>query len=164
MLAHDCDRVQKPGTFRPQLSDRGRETVKTLLQLLGLGEGTMALDLDRRNDKFVCIQCSRGSFIQGGKGVLGRCVRDWRSCIAHAISSKHERWNKCSPNWRVVTPTETAGLIWEESSTAQAYGCLHCQKLPRKEQPAEGCDFFHDFRTRRVGRKARNTMPPPVDG
>jgi hypothetical protein len=26
----------------------------------------------------------------------------------------------------VVTPTETAGLIWEESSTAQAYGCLHC--------------------------------------
>jgi hypothetical protein len=81
MIAHDCDRVQKPGAFRPQLSDRGRETVKVLLQLLGLGEGTMALDLDRRNDKFVCIQCSSGSFIQGGKGVLGRCVRDWRSCV-----------------------------------------------------------------------------------
>ncbi|KAI0275533.1 hypothetical protein BGY98DRAFT_992088, partial [Russula aff. rugulosa BPL654] len=168
--------ADKPGTFRPQLSDRGRETVKTLLQLLGLGEGTMALDLDRRNDKFVCIQCSRGSFIQGGKGVLGRCVRDWRSCIAHAISSKHERWNKCSPNWRVVTPTETAELIWEESSTAQAYGCLHCptqidpnrstvqwytavhetwevmehvQIVHGRNNPLEGCDFFHDFRTRR---------------
>ncbi len=81
MLAHDCDRSQKPGTFRPQLSERGRETVKTLLQLLGLGRGTTALDLDRRNDKFVCMQCSRGSFIQGGKEVLGRCVRDWRSCV-----------------------------------------------------------------------------------
>jgi hypothetical protein len=81
MLAHDCDRGQKPGTFRPQLSDRGRETVKTLLQLLKLGEGTTALDLDRRNDKFVCMQCPRGSFIQGGKEVLGRCVRDWRSCV-----------------------------------------------------------------------------------
>jgi hypothetical protein len=81
MLAHDCDRAQKPGTFRPQLSERGMETVKVLLQLLGLGEGTTALDLDRRNDRFVCMQCPRGSFIQGGKEVLGRCVRDWRSCV-----------------------------------------------------------------------------------
>ena len=81
MLAHDCDRAQKPGTFRPQLGERGRETVKVLLQLLGLGRGTTALELDRRNDKFVCMQCSRGSFIQGGKEVLGRCVRDWRSCV-----------------------------------------------------------------------------------
>jgi len=81
MLAHDCDRAQKPGTFRPQLGERGRETVKVLLQLLGLGRGTTALDLDRKNDKFVCMQCSRGSFIQGGKEVLGRCVRDWRSCV-----------------------------------------------------------------------------------
>lgn len=81
MLAHDCDRAQKPGTFRPQSGERGRETVKMLLQLLGLGRGTTALDLDRRNDKFVCMLCSRGSFIQGGKEVLGRCVRDWRSCV-----------------------------------------------------------------------------------
>jgi hypothetical protein len=81
MLAHDCDRGQKPGTFRPQLSERAGETVKVLLQLLGLGKGTTALDLDRRNDKFVCMQCPRGSFIQGGKEVLGRCVRDWRSCV-----------------------------------------------------------------------------------
>jgi hypothetical protein len=81
MLAHDCDRAQKPGTFRPQLGERGKETVKVLLQLLGLERGTTALDLDRRNDKFVCMQCSRGSFIQGGKEVLGRCVRDWRSCV-----------------------------------------------------------------------------------
>ncbi|KAN0109267.1 hypothetical protein V8E52_009451 [Russula decolorans] len=178
MLAHDCDRAQKPGTFRPQLGERGRETVKVLLQLLGLGSGTTALDLDRRNDKFVCMQCSRGSFIQGGKEVLGRCVRDWRSCIVHAISSKHERWHKCSPKWRVVTPTETAGLIWGESSIAQAYGCLHCplridpnrgtvqwyaklgevrehvQKVHERNNPLEGCDFFHDFGTRRVGRNA----------
>jgi hypothetical protein len=81
MLAHDCDRGQKPGTFRPQLSERGGETVKMLLQLLGLGRRTTALDLDRGDDKFVCMQCSRGSSIQGGKGALGHCARDWRSCV-----------------------------------------------------------------------------------
>ena len=81
MLAHNCDRAQKPGTFRPQLCERGSETVKVLLQLLGLGRGTTSLDLDRRDDIFGCMQCSRGSFIQGGKEVLGRCVRDWRSCV-----------------------------------------------------------------------------------
>lgn len=81
MLAHHCDRGQKPGTFRPQLSERGAETVKVLLQLLGLRRETTALELDRRNDRFVCMQCPRGSFVQGGKEVLGRCVRDWRSCV-----------------------------------------------------------------------------------
>jgi hypothetical protein len=81
MLAHDCDRAQKPGTFHPQFSERGVETVKVLLRLLGLGRRTTTLELDRRNDKFVCMQCSRGSFIEGGKEVLGRCVRDWRSCV-----------------------------------------------------------------------------------
>ena len=81
MLAHDCDRAQKPGTFRPQLCERGTETVKALLQLLGLARGTTVLDLDKRGDKFVCMQCPRGSFIQSGKEVLGRCVRDWRSCV-----------------------------------------------------------------------------------
>ncbi|KAI0275539.1 hypothetical protein BGY98DRAFT_1188376 [Russula aff. rugulosa BPL654] len=60
MLAHDCDRGQKPGTFRPQLSDRGRETVKTLLQLLKLEEGTTALDLDRRNDKLSACNVQEG--------------------------------------------------------------------------------------------------------
>jgi hypothetical protein len=81
MLAHDCDRAQKPGTFHPQLSEQGRETVKMLLQLLGLGRETTTLELDRRNDRFVCMRCSRGSFIQDGREVLGRCVRDWRSCV-----------------------------------------------------------------------------------
>jgi hypothetical protein len=81
MLAHACDRAQKLGTFHPQLSEQGRETVTMLLQLLGLGRETTTLDLDRRNDRFVCMRCSRGSFIQNGKEVLGRCVRDWRSCV-----------------------------------------------------------------------------------
>jgi hypothetical protein len=81
MLAHFCDRAQKPNTFRPQLSEHGRETVGILLQLIGLGRDTAALDLDRRDDRFVCMRCSRGSFPQNGAEVLGRCVRDWRSCV-----------------------------------------------------------------------------------
>jgi hypothetical protein len=39
MLAHDCDRAQKPGTFRPQMGERGRETVRCFLNLWGWGEG-----------------------------------------------------------------------------------------------------------------------------
>lgn len=88
MLAHDCEHALKPNTLRPQLSEIGRGTVEMLLQLLGLGKETTALELDRRNDKFVCMRCSRGSFPQNGKEVLGRCVRDWRSCVRLVFSSR----------------------------------------------------------------------------
>jgi hypothetical protein len=80
-LAHECDHAPKPNTLHPQLSEIGRATVQMLLQLLGLGKETTALELDRRNDKFVCMRCSRGTFPQNGREVLGRCVRDWRSCV-----------------------------------------------------------------------------------
>jgi hypothetical protein len=106
MLAHNCDRAQKPGTFHPQLSEQGRETVKMLLQLLGLGRETTTLDLDRRNDRFVCMRCSRGSFIQNGKEVLGRCVRDWRSCVrlisllgTRSVTLTSASIAGCSRNW-----------------------------------------------------------------
>jgi hypothetical protein len=82
MLAHDCDRAQKPKTINPQLSEQGRETVEAILRLLRLGKETTALELDRRNDKFVCIGCPRSSFLQDGIDMLGRCVRDWRSCVS----------------------------------------------------------------------------------
>jgi hypothetical protein len=81
MLAHDCDRAQKPKSLHAQSSERGRETVEALLGLLGLGMETTALELDRRNDRFVCMGCPRASFFQNGVDVLGRCVRDWRSCV-----------------------------------------------------------------------------------
>jgi hypothetical protein len=81
MLAHDCDRSQKPKTINAKLSERGRVAVEALLQLLGLGKDTTALDLDRRSDRFVCIGCPRASFFHNGVDVLGRCVRDWRSCV-----------------------------------------------------------------------------------
>jgi hypothetical protein len=81
MLAHDCDYALKPNMLHAQLSEIGRATVEILLRLLGLGKETTALELDRRNDRFVCMRCSRGTFPQNGKEVLGRCVRDWRSCV-----------------------------------------------------------------------------------
>ena len=81
MLAHKCEQAPKPNTLHPRLSEIGRATVGILLQLLGLGRKTTALELDRRNDRFVCMRCPRGSFPQNGKEVLGRCVRDWRSCV-----------------------------------------------------------------------------------
>ena len=81
MLAHKCEQAPKPNALHPRLSEIGRATVEILLQLLGLGTKTTALELDTRNDRFVCMRCPRGSFPQNGKEVLGRCVRDWRSCV-----------------------------------------------------------------------------------
>ena len=147
MLAHDCNRAQKPDTFHPQLNEQGRETVKMLLQVLGLGRETTTLELDRRDDRFACMGCSRGSFLQDGKEVLGRCVRDWRSCVrlfrsfgqverdvdvcirlqvAHVTGSRSERWHKSTPKWQLVETSETAGSSWGLPSTAHAYGCMHC--------------------------------------
>jgi hypothetical protein len=82
MLAHKCEQSPKPNTLHPRFSEMGRATVQMLLRLLGLGGKTTALELDIRNDRFVCIRCPRGSFPQNGKEVLGRCVRDWRSCVS----------------------------------------------------------------------------------
>ena len=79
MLAHKCEQAPKPNTLQPRLSEMGRATVEILLRLLGMGRKTTALELDTRNDRFVCMRCPRGSFPQNGKEVLGRCVRDWRS-------------------------------------------------------------------------------------
>jgi hypothetical protein len=81
MLAHDCNGARKPGVFHPQLNEPGRETVKMLLRLLGLRSETTTLELDRRNDRFVCMDCPRVSLLQNGIEVLGRYVRDWRSCV-----------------------------------------------------------------------------------
>jgi hypothetical protein len=155
-LAHECDQAPKPNTLHPQLSEIGRATVQMLLQLLGLGRETTALELDRRNDKFVCLRCSRGSFPQHGKEVLGRCVRDWRSCVrlnfaswdvyrallmllrlqvTHAISARSERWHKGGLKWHLVGQAEMAGFRWQWFLTNQAYGCLHC---PTRINPGNG--------------------------
>jgi hypothetical protein len=147
MLAHQCDRAQRPKGLTPQLSTLGRAAVEELLQRLGLGRGTTALELDRRNDKFVCLGCPRASFMQNGVDVLGRCVRDWRSCvsldfgpvwrrselmidaflqIAHAIGAKKERWHVDEPIWSLVRTTETVPISGDEHPSYHAFACLHC--------------------------------------
>jgi len=82
MLVHKCDDdTQNSNTIHPHLSEEGRKTVVMLLGVLGLGRNTTALELDRRNDKFVCMCCSRGIHPEYGEDVVGRTVRDWRSCV-----------------------------------------------------------------------------------
>ena len=148
MLAHKCEQAPKPNTLHPRLSGIGRATVEILLRLIGLGRKTTGLELDRRSDRFVCMRCPRGSFPQNGKEVLGRCVRDWRSCvrlfssffldicsasltlhrpqISHAIGTKKERSHYGGPIWHLVGPPERAGLSWEGFVTTHSYGCMHC--------------------------------------
>jgi hypothetical protein len=84
ILAHRCRDPQKSRGQDPQFSKEGRETVEALLELLGLGKETTALELDRRDNRFVCMRCPVASF--GGRSlcVQGRCARDWRSCVCFA--------------------------------------------------------------------------------
>jgi hypothetical protein len=77
MLAHRCRSPQKFRSQYPRFSEEGRKTVEVLLELLGLGTETTALELDRRDDKFVCMRCPLLYF--GGR--RGRYARDWRSCV-----------------------------------------------------------------------------------
>lgn len=80
MLAHRCYGPQKSRSQCPRFSEDGKMTVEALLKLLGLGKNTTALELDRRNDRFVCLQCPLASFFVGPHSQR-RLVRDWRSCV-----------------------------------------------------------------------------------
>ena len=84
MLAHRCPGPQES---QSQFSEEGRKTVEALLELLGLGKETTALELDRRDDRFVCMRCPPLSFDGHGMCAPGRYVRDWRSCVCLDLAS-----------------------------------------------------------------------------
>ncbi|KAH9972429.1 hypothetical protein BGW80DRAFT_1314332 [Lactifluus volemus] len=162
MLAHQCDRAQKLKGFSPQLSVLGRAAVEELLQRLGLGRETTALELDRRNDRFICLGCPRASFIQNGVDVLGRCVRDWRSCIAHAIGAKKERWHVDEPIWSLVRTTETVPISGDEYSSYHAFACLHC---PIRIDPASGdVQWFRNVSTVKEHVRTVHWRNRPMEG
>ncbi|KAI0250347.1 hypothetical protein BJV78DRAFT_591563 [Lactifluus subvellereus] len=129
MLAHRCRGPQKSRSQCLQFSEEGRKTVEALLELLGLGKETTALELDRRDDRFVCMRCPLLSF--GGRGMCapGRYARDWRSCVSHAIGPKQERRHKGAPDFILVGETETAGMPWGGDRYLTAYSCMRCPLL-----------------------------------
>jgi hypothetical protein len=149
MLAHRCRGPQKHRIQYPRFSEEGRKTVEVLLGLLGLGEKTTALELDRRGDRFVCLRCPLLSF--GGRGacVQGRYARDWRSCVcffflfflslptivpltlhalqvAHATGPKQERSHKGGFEFHLVEESKTAGIQWCGDRHLAAYSCKRC--------------------------------------
>ncbi|KAI0301009.1 hypothetical protein B0F90DRAFT_372221 [Multifurca ochricompacta] len=134
MLAHRCYGPQKSRGQSPQFSEKGRETVVALLSLIGLGRETTALELDRRSDKFVCMWCPLTSYLGDETFSQRRPVRDWRSCVIHALAKEHEDKDTSAsiPRWIVVGETETAGLHWDGDAIFGAYSCMHCP--PRLER------------------------------
>jgi hypothetical protein len=81
MLAHRCHGPQRSRGQCPRFNEEGKETVETLLKLIGLGKKTTALELDRRKDRFVCSQCPLATFIMEEAHSQRRLIRDWRSCV-----------------------------------------------------------------------------------
>jgi hypothetical protein len=79
MLAHTCDHALRTKILRPRFSVLGRTVIADLFQHLELGKETTALELNRKNDIFVWIECPRSPSFQ--KLVFGRPKRDWRSCV-----------------------------------------------------------------------------------
>lgn len=81
MLAHRCFGLQRSRHHCPRFNEEGKKTVETLLKLMGLGKRTTALELDRRNDRFVCGQCPLVAFLTEETYPQRRIIRDWRSCV-----------------------------------------------------------------------------------
>lgn len=81
MLAHRCFGLQRSRNHCPRFNEEGKKTVETLLKLMGLGKRTTALELDRRNDRFVCGQCPLVAFLTDESYPQRRIIRDWRSCV-----------------------------------------------------------------------------------
>lgn len=81
MLAHRCYGLQRSRNHCPRFNVEGKRTVETLLKLMGLGKRTTALELDRRNDRFVCGQCPLVTFLTEEAFPQRRIIRDWRSCV-----------------------------------------------------------------------------------
>jgi hypothetical protein len=94
-LAHHC---YGPRTQGPELefSDEGRITVEMLLDVMGLGKETgpgketTELEMDRREDRFVCVGCSMATY-GGIRNTLPCIVRDWRSCVSLVL-----RYSRCA--------------------------------------------------------------------
>ncbi|KAH9986005.1 hypothetical protein BJV74DRAFT_547625 [Russula compacta] len=180
MLAHRCYGPQKSRSQCPRFSEDGKVAVEALLKLLGLGKNTTALELDRRNDRFVCLQCPLASFFVGPNSQR-RLVRDWRSCVTHMCIKEHDDETS---RWLVVGQRDTAGLFWDGDPIYGAYCCMRCpprvdrrhcfiewqglgavkehlKKEHDKDEPLEGEDFFFDYSTRRLGTTATLEIRSP---
>jgi hypothetical protein len=81
MLAHRCYGSQRSRNQCPRFNEEGKKAVEGLLEMLGLGKKTTALELDRRGDKFMCWQCPLVTFYVDELYPQRRIVRDWRSCV-----------------------------------------------------------------------------------
>jgi len=174
MLAHHCYGSQRSRSQCPKFSKEGNETVQALLELIGLGKETTALELDRRDDRFVCSQCPLAIFLAGEARPPRRLARDWRSCITHTcIKSNGAKTSK----WLLVEKRETVGLSWDGDPVYGAYSCMRCpprvdrrygfiewqgleavkehlKKEHDEDEPLEGEDFFFDYATKRSGMTA----------
>jgi hypothetical protein len=64
MLAHNCDHALRPKIHRPRFSVLGRMVIADIFQHLELGKETTALELNRKNDIFVWIECPRSPSFQ----------------------------------------------------------------------------------------------------
>ena len=141
MLAHRCYGPQRSRNQCPRFSKESKKTVEALLKLMGLGAKTTALELDRRNDRFVCWRCPLVTFFTEEVYPQRRIVRDWRSCV-RLISCGlfHSSLTTCSlqvshmcindqdktSGWLLVGETETAGMLWDGDPVYGSYSCMHC--------------------------------------
>jgi hypothetical protein len=81
MLAHRCYGSQRSRHQCPRFSAEGKKVVEGLLEMLGLGKKTTAVELDRRSDQFACWQCPLVTFYVDELYPQRRIIRDWRSCV-----------------------------------------------------------------------------------
>ncbi|KAI0267132.1 hypothetical protein BC834DRAFT_1040925 [Gloeopeniophorella convolvens] len=174
MLVHDCSSLLGAGLPCPQVCEEGQKVVEALLNLLELGIGTTALELDKRNDRFACMSCPLSSHWTGSGHAKGRPARDWRSCIFHQLGEGHP-----TQQWLLIDRDQVPKDSLCHGGSTFSFGCLHCcprayttgswQSLENilkhlsnshdKDDPLEGEDYFFNYKHARLGVYAHIAMP-----
>ncbi|KAK7049723.1 hypothetical protein VNI00_005754 [Paramarasmius palmivorus] len=145
---HRIEHDQRSST---QFNESGSEAVFSLLRVLGLDPSrTLAVDMDARNDRFLCLACP--------SHVKRRPVFNWREAVGHAFSEEHEqtRWyalpEKCASIIRKCeTDTITTSDVWccnhcpehLESRVMRWYALNHVTKVHGIARPRPDIDYFY---------------------
>lgn len=90
IFAHRCADMTKSDTVTPTFSEPASRTVISLIELLGLDPNTTTpTELDRRDARFVCMNCPAIRHWESPSlsGLdFGRTALSWRKCVSYIVS------------------------------------------------------------------------------
>ncbi|KAI0058097.1 hypothetical protein BV25DRAFT_1830452 [Artomyces pyxidatus] len=172
-LAHRCNTMQElPAVV---FNEAGSAFARELLEELKMDPtSTTALDLDRLDARFICMECPVTISYTLDSQTKCRQARTWRASLTHALDN-HANSAVYPGRWKLLSSEEVKTLPDNNHYFDRGWGCCHCvlhlehRRDPysasswftrgairehlrtdhRIEEPLEGDDFFYDTRNPR---------------